>query len=174
MEAIGLLVARLIVGLAMAAHGSQKAFGWFGGHGLKGTGGFFESIGYRPGIVFATLAAWGEIVGGVLTAAGLFGPLGPALIIMVMIVAAGTLHVKNGFFAQQNGFELNAFYIAAALALTFGGPGSISLDSAFGLGHYYTSTVTASTLAAAVVLGFINLRLRNVAPPSDLGTAARS
>ncbi len=174
MAAIGLLVARLIVGLAMAAHGSQKAFGWFGGYGLKGTGGFFESIGYRPGVLFAGLAAWGEIAGGLLTAAGLFGPLGPALIVMVMIVAAGAMHLKNGFFATNNGFELNAFYIAAALALTFGGPGPLSLDSAFGLDQYFTSTVNASTITAGIVLGLINLRLRNVAPPANQGTMAHS
>ena len=45
----GLLIARMVFGLLMAAHGSQKLFGWFGGYGLAGTGGFFESLGFRPG-----------------------------------------------------------------------------------------------------------------------------
>jgi putative oxidoreductase len=160
MAAIGLLVARLIVGIAMAAHGSQKAFGWFGGYGLKGTAGFFESLGYRPGIMFAGFAAFGEIAGGLLTALGLFGPIGPALIILVMIVAAATVHVQNGFFAAKNGIELHAFYVAAALALTFGGPGAFSLDGILGLDRYFSGPVDATVIGAGVVIALINLALR--------------
>jgi putative oxidoreductase len=160
MTAFGLLIARLIVGIAMAAHGTQKAFGWMGGHGLKGTGGFFEGLGYRPGVLFAGLAAYGEIAGGLLTALGLFGPVGPALIVLVMIVAAGTVHLRNGFFASKNGYELHAFYIAAALAITFGGPGAFSLDTVLGLDKYFSAQVDASVIAAGVVIGFINLALR--------------
>src|SRR6185436_20915718 len=84
----GLLIARLIVGLGLAAHGTQKLFGWFGGHGLTGTGRFFESLGFRPGRTFAFAAAAGEIAAGLLTAFGLFGPLGPALMLLVMVVAS--------------------------------------------------------------------------------------
>ena len=57
---VGLLVARLALGLLMAAHGSQKLFGWFGGHGLAGTGGYFESLGFRPGRTFALAAGLAE------------------------------------------------------------------------------------------------------------------
>jgi putative oxidoreductase len=53
----GLLAVRIVVGLLMAGHGSQKLFGWFGGHGIAGTGMFFESLGFRPGRFFAPLAA---------------------------------------------------------------------------------------------------------------------
>jgi putative oxidoreductase len=156
----GLLIARLIVGLAMAAHGSQKAFGWFGGHGLKTTAGFFEGLGYKPGILFAGLAAYGEIAGGLLTALGLFGPTGPALIVLVMIVAAAAMHLKNGFFASKNGFELNAFYIAAALALSFGGPGAFSLDALLNIEHYFSGQVPAVVMGAGIVLGLVNIGLR--------------
>jgi putative oxidoreductase len=166
MAAIGLLIARLIVGIAMAAHGTQKAFGWFGGHGLKGTGGFFESMGYRPGLLFAGLASYGEIAGGLLTALGLFGPMGPALIVLVMVVAAGSMHVKNGFFASKNGFELNAFYVAAALALTFGGPGALSLDGVLGLERYFSAPFDAMVIGAGFVIGLISLMLRRTAGPS--------
>src|SRR5205823_3541045 len=83
----GLLVARLVLGLLMAAHGAQKLFGWFGGYGLTGTAGFFEQLGFRPGRLFAAAAAVGEVVSGVLVALGLFGPVGPALMLSVMIVA---------------------------------------------------------------------------------------
>jgi putative oxidoreductase len=77
----GLLLARLAIGLLMAAHGSQKLLGWFGGYGLDGTGGFFEAIGFRPGRLFAAAAAVSEVGGGVLLAIGLFEPVAAALIV---------------------------------------------------------------------------------------------
>src|SRR5207245_9579024 len=86
----GLLVARVVFGLLMAAHGSQKLFGWFGGYGLAGTGGVFESVGFRPGRFFAALAGAGEVFGGFLLALGFLGPVGPALVLSIMVVAAGT------------------------------------------------------------------------------------
>lgn len=128
---------------------------------MKATGGFFESLGYRPGVLFAGLAAYGEITGGLLTALGLFGPIGPALIVLVMIVAAGTMHIQNGFFAAKNGFELHAFCVAAALALTFGGPGAFSLDGVLGLDRYFSGPVDATVIGAGIVIGFINLTLRH-------------
>ena len=169
----GLLLARLIVGLAMSAHGAQKAFGILGGHGLKATGGFFESLGYRPGAFFAATAAYGEIAGGLLTALGLFGPVGPALIVLVMIVAAGTVHVKNGFFASKGGIELNAFYVASSLALAFAGPGVLSLDSLAGLDHFFNGQVDAIVVGAGIVAGFAALALRRPSKTSAAGTAPR-
>ena len=56
----GLLIARVVFGLLMAAHGTQKLFGWFGGYGLAGTAGFFEQLGFRPGRLFAGAAAGTE------------------------------------------------------------------------------------------------------------------
>src|SRR4029450_10623996 len=63
---IGLLLLRLVVGLTVAAHGGQKLFGWFGGYGLAGTGGWLESIGFRPGKLQAAVAGGAEFVGGLL------------------------------------------------------------------------------------------------------------
>src|ERR687890_1397162 len=96
----GLLLLRVVLGLVMAAHGTQKLFGWFGGYGLAGTGGFFESLGFRPGRFFAMAAGTSEFVGGALLALGLLGPLGPAMIIAIMIVAAATVHWQHGLFAS--------------------------------------------------------------------------
>ena len=75
----GLFLIRLVFGLVMAAHGSQKLFGWFGGYGLQAVAGMFESLGFRPGSFFAPLAAAAEFIGGLLIAFGVFGPVGPAL-----------------------------------------------------------------------------------------------
>src|SRR5947199_5776821 len=103
--AIGLLLVRLVAGGLMAAHGSQKLFGWFGGYGLTGTGGFFEGLGFRPGRLFAAAAGASELMGGLLVALGLLGPVGPALVLSVMIVAAVTVH-WHGVFAASNGVEI--------------------------------------------------------------------
>src|SRR6059036_3404555 len=102
----GLLVARGVFGLVIAAHGSQKLFGWFGGYGLTGTGGFFEGLGFRPGRFFAAVAGAAEWGGGILLAFGLFEPLAAAAIVAVMIVAAGSVHWSHGLFAASNGIEL--------------------------------------------------------------------
>jgi putative oxidoreductase len=96
---VGLLVLRLVVGLSMAAHGTQKLFGWFGGHGLAGTGGFFEMLGFRPGRVFAFAAGAAELVSGILIALG-FSARSARRPLSVMIVAALTA-LKNGFFAAS-------------------------------------------------------------------------
>ena len=160
----GLLVARLALGLAMAAHGSQKLLGWFGGYGLKGTGGFFEGLGFRPGIAFAAAASLSEVVGGLLLALGFLGPIGPAIIIGVMIVAAVTVHLKNGFFAASNGLEVAYLYAAGAAALLLTGPGAYSVDALLGIESLWTPAVVWGVLAAGIVAGFVNLLLRRPAP----------
>jgi putative oxidoreductase len=125
----GLLVARLVLGLYMAAHGAQKLFGWFGGYGLSAVSGGFAKMGFRPGKLFAVLAALGELVGGGLLALGLLGPIGPALVLSVMIVAALAVHWQHGAFASTNGVELTAVYAAGAMALALTGPGRYSVDA---------------------------------------------
>src|SRR6187455_2606904 len=111
---IGLLLARLIIGLVMAAHGAQKLFGWFGGYGLNKTGEFFVHLGFKPGRSFAAMASATEITSGLLIALGLLGPIGPALMISVMIVAAMTVHWEHGLFAADNGVEVPLLYATAA------------------------------------------------------------
>ena len=72
-----LLIARLYFGLGLASHGTQKLFGWFGGHGLEATSGFFDQLGFRPGRLFAAAASLGEITGGLLVALGCSAPWAP-------------------------------------------------------------------------------------------------
>jgi len=164
----GLLLTRLVVGLLMAAHGSQKLLGWFGGYGLNGTGQFFEGLGFRPGRTFAALASLGEVGGGLLVALGLFGPVGPALMLSVMIVAAVSVHWQHGLFAMSNGIELPLLYgvVAAALALT--GFGQYSLDALLGLTSLYSPAVAWAALAAGVVGGVVTLSLRRVPTRSEV------
>ncbi|WP_226677288.1 DoxX family protein [Rossellomorea aquimaris] len=129
LAALGLLVIRLVVGLTFAAHGTQKLFGWFGGHGLVGTGGFFESIGIKPGRTMALLAGISEVAGGLLFAAGFLTPLAALLIIGTMIVAIVKVHGANGYWVTQNGTEYNVMLIIVALGVALIGAGSYSLDA---------------------------------------------
>src|SRR5438128_1571 len=154
---IGLLLARVIIGLLMAAHGTQKLFGWFGGYGLEKTGGFFEQLGFRPGRAFVTAASLSEIAGGLLVTLGFLGPVGPALMISVMIVAAISVHWGHGLFAATNGIEVPALYAAIALALALVGPGQFSLDAWLGIADLWTAKLTWLVLGLGIVGGIGNL-----------------
>src|SRR5437660_9906805 len=100
--AIGILVIRVLFGAAIAAHGAKKPFGWFGGYGLKGTGGIFEQLGFRPGIAFAAAAALSACGGGIRLTLGLFTPLRASALLAAMLVASGSAHLKNGCSATDH------------------------------------------------------------------------
>jgi putative oxidoreductase len=160
----GLLLVRVVFGLVMAAHGAQKVFGWFGGYGLAGTGGFFEQLGFKPGKTFAALAGSTEIASGLLVATGLLGPIGPALMLSVMVVAIATVHLANGLFAQNNGIEVPLLYSTAAAAIALTGYGAYSLDAALGLTSIWSEASTLAVLAAGAIGGVANLALRRPSP----------
>ncbi|HEY1655560.1 MAG TPA: DoxX family protein [Candidatus Tumulicola sp.] len=157
------LVIRIIIGLGIAVHGSQKLFGWFGGYGISGTGGFFEGIGFRPGRLFALAAGLGETGGGVLTFLGLGGALGPVLVVLVMLVAIASVHLGKGFLNDKGGAEMPLLYIAGALAIAFAGSGAYSLDRLFGLSFLTEPPQIWYALAAAVVAAGLNVLARR--PP---------
>jgi putative oxidoreductase len=126
---LGRLLLRLIVGGYFVGHGTQKLFGWFGGHGLEGTGQFFEgSLGLRPGKHHALAAGLSEAGGGALVVLGAATPLASAVLIATMLTAIHRVHLKNGPWVSDGGYEYNLVLIAAALALAETGPGSPSID----------------------------------------------
>src|SRR5437762_2383589 len=157
----GLLVARVVIGLVMAAHGTQKLFGWFGGYGLNKTGEFFAHLGFRPGKTFAAAASLTEITSGVLVALGLLGPVGPALMISVMIVAMITVHWEHGLFAIDNGIEVPLLYSTAALAFALIGYGRYSIDAWLGDPIHWTPAITWIVLGVGALGAFANVVLRH-------------
>jgi putative oxidoreductase len=129
---LGRLLLRFVVGGFFIGHGTQKLFGWFGGNGLKGTAEGFDQLGLKPAQAHATAAGVAEAGGGALLVAGLETPLAAAAITATMITAIRTVHLKNGPWASNGGYEYNVVLIAAALALAELGPGPLSLDAARG------------------------------------------
>ena len=133
--ASGRFVLRVTVGGLMLGHGLQKLTGSFGGPGLEGTEKSMGGLGLHPPKHQARAAALSETIGGGLTAAGLFSPLGPAMIIGTMAVAIKKVHGKNGVWLSGGGYEYNATIIAAAFALAASGPGTLSVDALLGRRH---------------------------------------
>jgi putative oxidoreductase len=127
-----MILLRLLVGLALAAHGSQKLFGFFGGGGLAGTRKFFAGLGFRTPLVMAFVAGLSEFGGGLLFAFGFVTPLAALALTVVMLNAIGTVHWKKGFFNSAGGYEYNLLILASAVAVTATGPGRFSLDHAVG------------------------------------------
>jgi putative oxidoreductase len=144
-----LLVVRLVIGALFVGHGTQKLFGWFGGHGLEGTAGFFESLGLRPGRQHAMVAGASEAGGGALLAAGLATPAAAAAITGVMATAIRTVHAPNGPWVSEGGWEYPAVVIAAVALLAELGPGPLSLDAARGDDMHGTRWALAALAAGA-------------------------
>jgi putative oxidoreductase len=155
----GLTLVRTLLGGLMIGHGTQKLFGWFGGHGPEGTGQYFESLGLRPGRRNALAAGAAEAGGGALIALGLLTPLGGAAVTGAMATAIATVHGPRGPWVTEGGWEYNAVIIAAAAAVTDAGPGPLSLDAARGRERWGTGWALAQLVAglggatAAIALG---------------------
>ena len=130
---IGLLLLRLVVGLTLAAHGSQKLFGWFGGGGVDGTAPWMEHLGFVPGRRSGVMAGLAEFGGGVLLALGAATPVAAAVLLGVMVVAIFSVHLKQGFFVSNGGYEFPMVLALAALSVAFTGPGRLSVDALVGL-----------------------------------------
>jgi putative oxidoreductase len=163
----GLLVLRVVIGALFIGHGTQKLFGWYGGHGVEGTGGFMETLGYRPGKRFAVLGGIAEAGGGLLLLLGLFTPLAAAAIIGMMINAIFAVHVENGPWAQNNGYEYPLVLAVAAAALALADGGSASIDKIFGLN--LGGLIGFLGIFAGIIAGVIAANIRN--PEEAVDTA---
>jgi putative oxidoreductase len=170
---IGRLLLRLTVGGFFFGHGTQKLFGWFGGHGLDATSQMFEGMGMRPGRRNALAAGVAEAGGGAALALGLATPLAAGTITSVMLTAIHRVHLKNGPWAANGGYEYNAVLIAAVLALAEVGPGDLSLDHA--LGQERTGpgwAVLAAAIGAAGAIGAHQAAAAYPAPPEPPAAAS--
>ncbi|MEN6671220.1 DoxX family protein [Psychrobacter sp. B38] len=124
------LILRVPVGLILAAHGAQKLFGWFGGNGLAGTAGWMSSIGIEPGYLMAILAGSAEFFGGIALVLGLLTRPAAVIAAFTMLVAIFSVHISNGLFASNNGYEYALTLMVALISLSIQGGGYLSIDKA--------------------------------------------
>ncbi|WP_273860149.1 DoxX family protein [Photobacterium sp. GSS17] len=123
------LALRVPVGIILMAHGSQKLFGWFGGYGLEGTGQWMASIGLAPGFLMALLAGSAEFFGGLFILLGLLTRPAAAVVAFTMAIAIASVHLENGLFMANNGYEFGLALLAMAVSLAISGAGKLGLDN---------------------------------------------
>lgn len=123
------LALRIPIGIILMAHGAQKLFGWFGGYGLEGTGQWMASIGLTPGYLMALMAGSSEFFGGLLLIIGLLTRPTALVLSFTMVVAIFSVHIGNGLFLSNNGYEFGLALFAATLSLTISGAGKLSADN---------------------------------------------
>jgi putative oxidoreductase len=157
---LALLVIRVVVGSTIAAHGTQKLFGWFGGKGLAGSGEIFSSMGFEPGRRNALMAGLGETFGGLLMVIGLGTPGAAAAAASTMAGAAASSRDK-GFWAVKGGYEYPLMLAVTAASISIAGPGGYSLDEVIGnvLNQPWMSAIALG--AAGVAIGVVLLQRRN-------------
>jgi putative oxidoreductase len=150
---IARLVLRFVVGGFFFGHGTQKLFGWFGGNGLEATAQGFEQLGMLPGRRNAIAAGLAEAGGGAALVAGFATPLAGSALVATMLTAINRVHLKNGPWATNGGYEYNVVLIAAVIALVDMGPGELSADAALGIergGPEWTLASVAAGVTGAV------------------------
>jgi putative oxidoreductase len=122
------LVLRVVAGVIFFAHGAQKLFGWFGGYGLTGTGQFMDSLGLSPGYAMALLAGSAEFFGGLALIIGLLVRPASVILAVTMVVAILSVHIGNGLFMSNNGYEFALALLAMTVSLLLSGAGKLGLD----------------------------------------------
>ncbi|HET8786433.1 MAG TPA: DoxX family protein [Candidatus Limnocylindrales bacterium] len=156
---LAVLILRLAVGLTFAAHGAQKAFGWWRGPGPEKWTQSIEGMGFRPAALFAVASIGAELGAGLLLALGLVTPLAAAVLLAQSIVIAVQVHLPKGFFSTQGGYEFAFVLGAASAAIALIGAGALSLDGALGL------TFDELTRAAVILLGIVGGVVTLAIPP---------
>lgn len=122
-----LLPVRIALGWIFIAHGGQKLFGLWGGQGLQGFSGYLETLGLKPGMLWALLAALSEFLGGIMVLLGFYARLGALLMTAVMVVAIATVHAPNGFFLSNQGYEYNVAILGLTLCILLNGSERFSM-----------------------------------------------
>ncbi len=148
---LGLFIIRVVFGLLMIGHGTQKLFGWFGGYGLSGSSGFVASRGFAPAKFWTATGSISEAVGGLLFLLGFLSPLGSIAIAAAMLTAIIGFHWPK-FWASDGGYEHPLVMLTAAVGVGLSGPGAYSLDAAYGTSLPQPVTAVVAVLAA---LGFL-------------------
>ena len=131
---LALAFLRLVVGLTFAAHGAQKAFGWWNGPGLEGWRRAIAGMHFQPVGLWVALSIGAELVGGLFLAAGLLTPLAAAVLIGQSTVIILKVHLPNGFWNSARGYEYPLALAAGVVAILGIGPGPFSVDHAIGFG----------------------------------------
>ncbi len=171
---IGLLVLRIVLGLVIFGHGTQKLLGWWKGPGLRGAAGFFGGmLGFRPAGFWTVTTALAETLGGGLVALGLLAQPAAVAVAAAMAVATVAVHLPKGLWMSEGGAEMTLVYLAAAVALALAGPGSYSLDAALGL--HVPALVTALVAIVGAVAAVVALVTRRpAAVPAAEAAATRA
>jgi putative oxidoreductase len=157
----GLVLLRLVVGLTFAAHGAQKAFGWWGGPGWDRWRGAVDSMGFRPPRLFAAISTGIELLGGLCLALGLLTPLAAAALLAQSAVIIVKVHAPKGFFNTQGGIEFPLALAITTFVIGFVGPGGASLDAAAGFG--LTVELRLILLLAGLAGGLLTIPLAETA-----------
>jgi putative oxidoreductase len=152
---LAILLIRLAVGLTFAAHGAQKAFGWWGGPGLAGWRGAVTSMGFRPVELFVGASIVAELVGGLMLAAGILTPAAAALLVAQSVVIIFKVHWSKGFFSSKGGFEFAFVLGMGAVAIGVAGPGQVSFDQLIKLEP--ATTVRGVLLVIGALGGLVSL-----------------
>jgi putative oxidoreductase len=161
---IGTVAIRGVAGPLFIGHGTQKLFGWFGGHGLEGTAGFFENIDLRPGRRNAIAAGTAEALGGVLLTLGAFTPLAATMISSTMITAIRKVHARHGPWVTEQGYEYNAVLVATMMSVVESGPGRPSIDARL-FPNWKGSGWAVASIGAAVAGSYLVDLFNEPAPP---------
>lgn len=170
---VAVLGARLALGGTLAAHGAQKMFGAFDGPGPEKAAQMMHSLGLRPGERYATMSSAAELTAGSLIALGLGGPIGPAMLTSVMLVAVETVHRPKGYFNTGGGYELNVMYLALAVLLANHGYGSLSLDELIGVSTKMRPLYAWLAIGGAIGAAIGILAQRQMDKPATMGETIR-
>ena len=169
----GLLILRIVGGLTIAAHGSQKFFGWFGGPGVAKWRQGMQRQGFKPALLWTALVIIGEFGGGLSLAFGFLTPLGAAGISGAMLMAIFKSHWQNGFWNSKRGIEFPLQLLAIAIGVGLAGPGDYSLDHLFGI-HLPAPWLFLILAAAALLMDLVGLAISRPAAtaPTNAGSTS--